>query len=572
MSRRDVVAKAFEGKVDDEAVDVVHEVVADDAKIPMFSFRTLLSYTGPGFLMCIAYLDPGNLEADLQVGAYCGYSLLWVLFVATAMGLVLQCMAAKLGVVTGKNLARVCRDHYSRRTSIALWLMTELAIIGSDLQEIIGSAIAFKVLFGLPLWAGCLITFGDTFTFLGIHYFGVRKLEAVFVALVSIMTICFFINFGKAPPPTAGIMEGFAPTIKSYGVQSAVGLIGAVIMPHNIYLHSALVLSRKVDRENPRMVREANKYFAIDSAIALFISFLINLAVVSVFSFHFFDPVCANVPGGPLACLPAALFNGTASGGVKCDLPGRGIAGSGVCDTIGLAQAHFALKDALGPASRYIWGVGLLAAGQSSTMTGTYAGQYVMEGFLDLKVPVWVRVTFTRLVAIGPGIVVAILTQNDQNLSDKFQEWVNVLQSVILTFALLPVLHFTSNPAIMGKYVNGPGLTSSIWLLALAVLSINIYLVTLEMGPGMSPIYYVLFAFGGVIYMWFSYSLMSEDIARFIEFIRAKWSRSQRRASVHGASGGPNDSRDGDLRAHLLVTEIGLAPSSAQAMDRSAIN
>jgi Mn2+/Fe2+ NRAMP family transporter len=337
-----------------------------------------------------------------------------MLLLATMMGLALQVMAARLGVVTGKNLARVCKEHYGRKTSLALWVLIEIAIVGCDLQEIVGSAVAFQILFGFPLWLGCLITFIDTFTFLGIHYFGVRKLESFFVMLVTIMTICFFWNFGKNPPPSRDIAEGFVPQIRPYAVLSAVGLIGAVIMPHNIYLHckrcfcfcfcvyvcvcvcmihvvlsslwclsyltlthssihphtyththklppththtytASLVLTRKIDRASPRQVKEANKYFTIDSFIALLVSFLINLAVVSVFAYHFFDPICASAPDGPLACLS------------------RDTEGVCVCEEIGLGQAHDALASALGKSAKYIWGVGLLAAGQSSTMTGAW--------------------------------------------------------------------------------------------------------------------------------------------------------------------------------------------------------
>jgi natural resistance-associated macrophage protein len=265
-------------------------------------------------------------------------------------------------------------------------------------------------------------------------------------------------------------------------------------MPHNIYLHSALVLSRKVDRRRPAHVKEANKYFAIDSAIALTVSFVINLAVVSVFAYHFFDHGCATAPGGPLACLSR-----TEEG--VCD-----------CQLIGLAGAHDALAEALGKSAKYIWAVGLLAAGQASTMTGTYAGQYVMEGFLDLQIPLWARVTFTRFVAIGPGLVVAILTENNQNLSDRFQEAINVFNSVLLSFSLLPVLHFTSSSVIMGEHVSSLPLTITIWVLAFGVLAINIYLVVLRIGAGQPWWVYVVTTVVGVIYLAFSYSLVQEDI------------------------------------------------------------
>ena len=208
---------------------------------------TLWKFTGPGWLMSIAYLDPGNLEADLQSGAYAGYQLLWMLFWATIGGLLLQVLAARLGVVTGKNLAQMCRLDYPRPVSIVLWLMTETAIIGSDIQEVVGSAIAIKLLFGIPLWGGCLITGLDTFTFLIIHAFGVRKLEAFFAALIFTMMVCFFINFGWTKPvwgggpwevDGGGIMLGtIVLTVDDFAVIQAVGILGAVIMPHNIYLH-----------------------------------------------------------------------------------------------------------------------------------------------------------------------------------------------------------------------------------------------------------------------------------------------------------------------------------------------
>ena len=224
-----------------------------------FSFRTLIGYIGPGFLMCIAYLDPGNLEADLQVGAYTGYSLLWLVLLATVMGWALQHLALKLGVVTGKHLAVVCREQYPFGTAMLIWIFAELAIIGSDIQEVTGSAIALQILTGMPLWAGCIVTGLDTFTFLLLHKYGVRKLEFFFAFLVAVMTFAFFANFYMEPPAAEDIALGFVPRLPKYAISPAVGLTGAVIMPHNIYLHSALVLSRKIDRRNPAKIKEASK-------------------------------------------------------------------------------------------------------------------------------------------------------------------------------------------------------------------------------------------------------------------------------------------------------------------------
>jgi len=208
--------------------------IPDEPEGAWISFRTLWAYLGPGFLMCIAYLDPGNLEADLQTGAYTGFQLLWLLLFAHLVGLLLQCMASRLGTVTGEHLATVCRLNYPKPVGILLWLMAELAIIGSDIQEVLGSAIALNLLTGIPLWAGCIITAIDTFTFLFLSLFGVRKLEALFVFLISVMTATFCFNFAYDPPSKAEIGDGFIPYINEHTSVTALGLMGAIIMPHNL--------------------------------------------------------------------------------------------------------------------------------------------------------------------------------------------------------------------------------------------------------------------------------------------------------------------------------------------------
>ena len=476
-----------------EQVDVEEEVdITREPEGSTFNWKTFLSYCGPGFLMCIAYLDPGNLEADLQVGAYTNYSIIWVLFTATIMGFVLQCMSAKLGVVTGKHLARICREQYDPWTARILWILIEFAIIGSDLQEIIGSAIAFQILFNFPLWVGCLITFVDTFTFLGIHFFGVRKLEAIFMMLISIMTICFFINFFAAKVPASDVLQGFEPELHNYATNSAVGLIGAVIMPHNLFLHSALVLSRKINRRDSRAIKEANKYNAIDAGFALAVSFLINLSIVSVFAKQFFDKQCAELEDGPKAC-------GTGPGTCNENPEEQ-------CSEIGLTNAADALQGVFhGNMVRVVWGLGLLAAGQCATMTGTYSGQYVMEGFLELKIPIWLRVTITRMLAIGPGIVVALATSHNQHITDTISEYINISQSCILIFALIPVLNFTSSKAIMGQHVNSKIINIIIGVLSMLVFSINMYLV-IDQTPNTS--YTIpLLILGGILYFYFALRL-----------------------------------------------------------------
>jgi NRAMP (natural resistance-associated macrophage protein)-like metal ion transporter len=274
--------------------------------------------------------------------------------------------------------------------------MTQIAIIGSDIQEIMGSAIAFRVLFGIPLWAGCLITGLDTLTFLAIQVTGVRKLEAVFGVLILTMCVCFFATFVTQLPDGELIAEGlFVPTVMERNLIQAVSIVGAIVMPHNIYLHSALVLSRDIDRSRPSKIREANKYFALEATLALFVSLLINCAIVSVFAHAFYSDTCANIATPltfasgdviepPFACVPTTtdssqLLYST----VACSTASHGI---GTCRPIGLQGAASALEGVMGSSARVLWAVGLLAAGQSSTMTGTFAGQFVMEAFLHLQV------------------------------------------------------------------------------------------------------------------------------------------------------------------------------------------
>ncbi|MEE6471800.1 hypothetical protein FKM82_009375 [Ascaphus truei] len=264
--------------------------IPEDEQYSWFSFRKLWAFTGPGFLMSIAYLDPGNIESDLQSGSVAGFKLLWVLLTATIIGLLLQRLAARLGVVTGLHLAEMCNRQYPKVPRIMLWLMVELAIIGSDMQEVIGSAIAINLLSVgiIPLWGGVLITIIDTFFFLFLDKYGLRKLELLFGILISIMAVTFGYEYVKVKPDQGQLLKGmFFPYCEGCGtpqLEQAVGIVGAVIMPHNMYLHSALVKSRDINRANKREVREANKYFFIESSIALFLSFIINVFVVAVFA------------------------------------------------------------------------------------------------------------------------------------------------------------------------------------------------------------------------------------------------------------------------------------------------
>ncbi|XP_033927367.1 natural resistance-associated macrophage protein 2 isoform X1 [Melopsittacus undulatus] len=440
--------------------------IPEDEKQSCFSFRKLWAFTGPGFLMSIAYLDPGNIESDLQSGAVAGFKLLWVLMLATLIGLLLQRLAARLGVVTGLHLAEVCNRQYHKVPRIILWLMVELAIIGSDMQEVIGSAIAINLLSmgKIPLWGGVLITIADTFVFLFLDKYGLRKLEAFFGFLITIMALTFGYEYITVRPNQQKLLQGlFVPYCQDCGtpqLEQAVGIVGAVIMPHNMYLHSALVKSRQVNRANKREVQEANKYFFLESCIALFVSFIINIFVVTVFAEAFYQKnntdvsaVCAN------ASSPHSSLFPNDSRPLEVDIYKGGA----------VLGCYF------GPAALYIWAIGILAAGQSSTMTGTYSGQFVMEGFLNLRWSRFARVLLTRSIAITPTLLVAIF-QDVEHLTGM-NDFLNVLMSLQLPFALIPVLTFTSLPSVMHDFANGLFWKVGGGILILLICSINMYFV-----------------------------------------------------------------------------------------------
>lgn len=411
---------------------------------PPFSWRKLWLFTGPGFLMSIAFLDPGNLEGDLQAGAVAGDTLLWLLMWATAMGLLVQLLAARLGVATGRHLAELCRDEYPDWARRALWLMAEVAMVGADIQEVIGSAIAIKILSRgyLPLWAGVVITALDCFIFLSLENYGVRKLEAVFALLITTMAVSFAWMFTDTKPNGKDLLIGIlVPKLSSRTIRQAVGVVGCVIMPHNVFLHSALVQSRKIDQNKEYQVREALRYYSIESTIALVVSFMINLFVTTVFA--------------------------------------KGFYGSKEAGNIGLENAGQYLQEKFGGGFfpiLYIWGIGLLAAGQSSTITGTYAGQFIMGGFLNLRLKKWVRALITRSFAIVPTITVALFFDTSDSALDILNEWLNVLQSIQIPFALIPLITLVSKEQVMGVFKIGPNTQAVTWTVATLLITINGYL------------------------------------------------------------------------------------------------
>ncbi|XWS14765.1 hypothetical protein CRYUN_Cryun35bG0036300 [Craigia yunnanensis] len=436
---------AFETREKIVIVDVESpESIQNVDFVPSFSWKKLWLFTGPGFLMSIAFLDPGNLEGDLQAGAIAGYSLLWLLMWATIMGLLIQLLSARVGVATGRHLAELCREEYPTWARFVLWFMAELALIGADIQEVIGSAIAIHILSNgaFPLWAGVLITASDCFIFLFLENYGVRKLEAVFAVLIATMALSFAWMFGDTKPSGKEVLIGIlVPRLSSKTIRQAVGVVGCVIMPHNVFLHSALVQSRKIDPKRRDRVQEAINYYSIESSVALLVSFMINLFVTTVFAKGFYGTKQAN--------------------------------------NIGLVNAGQYLEEKYGGGVfpiLYIWGVGLLAAGQSSTITGTYAGQFIMGGFLNLRLKKWLRALITRSFAIVPTIIVALVFNTSEASLDILNEWLNVLQSIQIPFALIPLLTLVSKEQVMGVFRIGPILERLAWTVAALVIIINGYL------------------------------------------------------------------------------------------------
>ncbi|XP_078287558.1 natural resistance-associated macrophage protein 2-like isoform X1 [Rhinoraja longicauda] len=470
-----------------------------DERIPIpddsstrFSFRKLWAFTGPGFLMSIAYLDPGNIESDLQSGAVAGFKLLWILLAATIIGLLLQRLAARLGVVTGMHLAEVCHRQYPKFPRIALWLMVELAIIGSDMQEVIGSAIALNLLSvgRIPLWGGVLITIVDTFVFLFLDKYGLRKLEAFFGFLIIVMAVTFGYEYVTVKPDQGQLLKGmFVPYCEGCGthqLEQAVGIIGAVIMPHNIYLHSALVKSREVNRANKKEVKEANRYFFIEACLALFLSFLINVFVVSVFAEAFYNKTNAQVH--------EICFNNSSPHADLFPMNNKTL-------DVNIYKGGVVLGCCFGSAALYIWAIGILAAGQSSTMTGTYSGQFVMEGFLNLSWSRFARVLLTRSIAIIPTLLVALF-QDVERLTGM-NDFLNVLQSMQLPFALIPILTFTSMTSVMHDFVNGLAWKIAGGVVICIVCAINMYFVIVYVSSLGHVALYLVAAFISLAYLGF---------------------------------------------------------------------
>uniref|UniRef100_A0A7E4VXL6 Protein Malvolio n=1 Tax=Panagrellus redivivus TaxID=6233 RepID=A0A7E4VXL6_PANRE len=464
---------------------------------PFFSWKRLWFFTGPGFLMSIAYLDPGNIESDLQSGAVAEYKLLWVLLAAHILGFFLQKLSAELGVVAGKDLAEMARLYYPRVPRLVLWIMIEIAIICSDMQEVIGTAIAFYLLSkgAIPLYAGVLITMVDTFTFLFFDNYGIRRLEMFFCFLIATMAASFGWEFFVVKPEAGKMFEGMVlPWCEGCGQKQllqAISVVGAVIMPHNLYLHSALVKSRTVDRRLLPSISEANFYYALESGIALTVSFIINVFVVTVFAHGLYNKTNNDI---------LAICNGTNI----FDINSETFPPNNETVEADIYRGGLYLGCQFGIGALFIWAIGIMAAGQSSTMTGTYAGQFVMEGFLHIEWPRWRRVLVTRAVAIVPTIIVAFKAGGIRNLTGM-NDLLNCVQMIQLPFALLPIMTFTAHTGVMYEYVSSKLAQAFFFVVAIAVVSINFYFasnyIMTELGTAWFA--WVLLTVPGLIYAAF---------------------------------------------------------------------
>ncbi len=419
----------------------VHQSV-DTTSLKRKGFRKILAFFGPAYLVSVGYMDPGNWATDLAGGSHFGYKLIWVLLMSNLMALLLQSLSARLGIVRGRDLAQANREAYPKYINYALYGLAEIAIAATDLAEILGMAIGIQLLTGMPLIWGVSITVLDTFLFLLLQRLGMRKMEAFIIALVAIIGLSFLVNILLAKPDLAEVATGFVPSaLNGSELYIAIGIIGATVMPHNLYLHSALVQTRKIKRDDAG-IKKALKLNFIDSAIALNLAFFVNAAIL---------------------VLAATVFFKT-----------------GRTDVAKIEQAY-QLLPVLGTAAPILFAVALIAAGQSSTITGTLAGQIVMEGYLKLRIAPWIRRLMTRLIAIIPAIIV-ILINGESNI-DSLLILSQVILSLQLGFAIIPLIHFTSDKKTMGKFVIKPLVIFLASLIAAVLVYLNISMVVGQASP-----------------------------------------------------------------------------------------
>jgi manganese transport protein len=396
--------------------------------------KRALGLFGPAFVISVGYMDPGNWATDLDGGSRFAYRLLWVLLVSNIMAILLQTLSAKLGIATGRDLAQLCRERYSRPVAYGLWATAELAMVATDLAEFMGSALGIHLLFGIPLLPATFITGLDVLLLLAIQRWGHRGLELAIIGLVSLVGWSYVVELFLAKPDLGAIAHGlFVPHLDTKSIYVAIGMLGATVMPHNIYLHSALVQSR-VKADDPAHNRKLYKFAIADSFVALNAAFFVNAAIL---------------------IMAAAVFNRN----------GMAVAS--------IEEAHATLIPLLGPLAAIVFAVALLASGLSSSVTGTLAGQVVMEGFLDLRWKPWVRRVATRVITMFPAVVAIAMGVDPLKILVLSQ----VFLSFQLPFAIIPLIQFTRDKGLMGEYVNSRWINVAAGLVTAVVIGLNMYLI-----------------------------------------------------------------------------------------------
>jgi manganese transport protein len=399
----------------------------------------MFAFTGPAYLVSVGYMDPGNWATDLEGGARFGYQLLWVLILSNLMAILLQTLSARLGIVSQRDLAQACRETYPRPISYALWFLCEIAIAACDLAEVLGAAIALNLLFHLPLLIGVLVTAADTLLLLWLTRLGIRMIESIVLSLIAVIAVCFAVEIFLAGWPEFGAMaRGVVPHLNKQNLYIAIGILGATVMPHNLYLHSALVQTRRIGRKETEK-REACRFNLIDSTIALNGALLVNAAILVLAAMVFFK---------------------------------RGIV------VTEIQQANQLLAPLLGTTmASVLFGVALLCSGQSSTLTGTMAGQIVMEGFLNIRMRPWLRRLMTRTIAIIPAAFTVYLA--GEHGTYRLLILSQVILSMQLPFAVIPLIHFTSSRERMGAFANRAWLQVLAWATAALILVLNVWLMAM---------------------------------------------------------------------------------------------
>jgi manganese transport protein len=420
-----------------KSLDEIHGSVKTFSKGSFL--KKFLAFSGPAYLVSVGYMDPGNWATDIAGGSQFGYKLLWILLMSNLMALLLQSLSARLGLVTGLDLAQASRQQYPTWINLSLFGFAQVAIIACDLAEVLGFAIGLKLLTGLDLIWGVAISVFDTFLILILQRYGIRKLEAFIISLVGIIGLSFLTELFLSKPHIPDVVTGFIPTtLSSEALLIAIGIIGATVMPHNLYLHSALVQTRKVDVKDNAHIKTALKFNFIDSTIALNLAFFVNAGILILSASAFF----AN----------------------------------GLTDVADIAQAHHLLDGILGTSlAPILFAVALIASGQSSTVTGTLAGQIIMEGYLNLKMKPWLRRLLTRSLAIIPAVITLLIF--GENKLTALLVLSQVVLSMQLGFAVVPLIHFVSNKKIMGKFAIATWVKILAWISAAIIITLNLKLV-----------------------------------------------------------------------------------------------